>query len=216
MLTRKTTLSVVAVLIVGLLLVGQSLSQPQQQGQRGQRGQRGGAQGTQGQRGQRGGAQGTQGQRGQFDPNRMRQMMDQRMKEMFGATDQEWKILGPRVTKVQELSRQAGGGGRGGMMGGRRGGGPQGGPQGDRQGGPQGGRQGMPTREQSEVEKASEQLRTLLENTSASPDQIKNQLTVLRATKEKAKQQLIIAQKELRQIITLRQEAQCVMMGILD
>jgi hypothetical protein len=153
----------------------------------------------------------------------MRQMMDQRMKEMFGATDQEWKILGPRVTKVQELSREVGGGGRGGMMfgamGGRRGG-PQGGPQGGAQGGPQagqpGGRQGMPGRQQTEVEKASEQLRTLLENTSASPDQIKNQLTVLRATKEKAKQQLAVAQQELRQVITLRQEAQCVMMGILD
>ena len=210
MLARKTILCAVAVSIVGLFLVGQSLSQPQ----RGQRGQRGGAQGT----------QRPQMQGGQFDPDRMRQMMNQRMKEMFGATDQEWKILGPRVTKVQELSRQAGGGGRDGMMGGRRGGpqgGPpqgdrQGGPQGDRQGGPQGGRQSMPTREQSEVDKASEQLRTLLENTSASPEQIKTQLTLLRSAKEKAKQQLIVAQQELRQIITLRQEAQCVMMGILD
>ena len=203
MLARKTILGAVAVSIVGLLLVGQSLSQPQQQGQRGQRG---GAQGTQ--RPQR--------QGGQFDPERMRQMMDQRMKEMFGATDQEWKILGPRVTKVQELSRQVGGVGRGGMtmfggMGGRRGG-QQGGPGGGRLGG----RQGAPDREQTEVEKALEQLRTLLENTSASPEQIKTQLTVLRAAREKAKQQLAVAQKELRQIITLRQEAQCVMMGILD
>ena len=210
MLTRKTILCAVAVSIVGLLLVGQSLSQPQ----RGQRGQREGAQGT----------QRPQMQGGQFDPERMRQMMDQRMKELFGATDQEWKILGPRVTKVQELSRQVGGGGRGGMMmfgamGGRRGG-QQGGPGGGQQGGPGGGRfggrQGTPTREQTEVEKAMEQLRTLLENTSASPEQIKNQLTVLRATKEKAKQQLAVAQQELRKIITLRQEAQCVMMGILD
>jgi len=205
MLTRKTTLGVVAVSIVGLLLVSQSLSQPQQQGQRGQRG------GDQG-------MQRPQMQGGQFDPDRMRQMMDQRMKEMFGATDQEWKILGPRVTKVQELSREVGGGGRGGMMFGGMGrrGGPQGDTQGGQQGGRPGGRQGMPGREQTEVEKASEQLRTLLENTSASPEQIKNQLTVLRATKEKAKQQLAVAQKELRQIITLRQEAQCVMMGILD
>lgn len=198
MLARKTILCAVAVSIVGLFLVGQSLSQPQ----RGQRGQRGGAQGT----------QRPQMQGGQFDPDRMRQMMNQRMKEMFGATDQEWKILGPRVTKVQELSRQVGGGGRGGMMmfggmGGRRGG---------QQGGRPGGRQGATGREQTAVEKASEQLRTLLENTSASPEQIKNQLTVLRAAREKAKQQLAVAQKELRQIITLRQEAQCVMMGILD
>ena len=197
MLAKKTILCVVVVSIVGLLLVSQTLSQPQQ---RGQRGQRGGAQGTQ--RPQR--------QPGQFDPERMRQMMNQRMQELFGATDQEWKILGPRVTKVMELSRQVGGGGRGGMMfgamGGRRG----------QQGGRFGGRPGAPGREQTEVEKATEQLRTLLENTSATPEQIKNQLTVLRAAREKAKQQLAVAQKELRQIITLRQEAQCVMMGILD
>lgn len=201
MLARKTMLGAVIVSIVGLLLVSQSLSQPQ----RGQRGQRGGAQGM----------QRPQMQGGQFDPNRMRQMMDQRMKEMFGATDQEWKILGPRVTKVQEFSRQVGGGGRGGMMmfgGMGRRGGQQGGPGGGRFGG----RTGAPGTEQTEVEKAMEQLRTLLENTSASPEQIKNQLTVLRAAREKAKQQLAVAQKELRQIITLRQEAQCVMMGMLD
>jgi hypothetical protein len=206
MFARKTILCVLVVSIVGLLFVSQTLSQPQQ-GQRGQRGQRGGAQGTQGQR----------GQRGQFDPERMRQMMSQRMQEMFGATDAEWKILGPRVTKVQELSRQVQGGFRGGMMfGGMRGRGGQPGGRGGQPGGRFGGRPDAPGREQTEVEKATEGLRTLLENTSATPEQIKNQLTVLRGAREKTKQQLAIAQKELRQIITVRQEAQCVMMGILD
>ena len=206
MLAKKTILGAVVVSIVGLLLVGQSLSQPQQSQQRGQRGQRGGTQDT----------QRPQMQRGQFDPERMRQMMNQRMQELFGATDAKWKILGPRVMKVQELSREVGGGGRGGMMFGgmgRRGGfGGPGGPGGDQPGG----RQGAPGREQTEVEKATESLQTLLENTSATPEQIKNQLTTLRAAKEKAKQQLAVAQQELRQIITLRQEAQCVMMGMLD
>lgn len=203
MLARKTILGAVVISIVGLLLVGQTLSQPQQRGQRGQRAD------TQD-------AQRPQMQRGQFDPERMRQMMNQRMQELFGATDAEWKILGPRVIKVQELSRDVSGGGRGGMMFGRRGGfggpGGPGGPGGDQFGG----RQGAPAREQTEVEKATEQLRTLLENTSATPDQIKNQLTTVRAAREKTKQQLAVAQQELRQIITLRQEAQCVMMGILD
>jgi hypothetical protein len=205
MLARKTILAAVAVSIVGLLLVGQSLSQPQQPQQTQQ----------QGQRGQRGQRQQTQG--GQFDPERMRQMMNQRMQEMFGATDQEWKILGPRVIKVQELSRQVGGGGRGGMMFGGMGrrGGQQGGPGGPA-GGRFGGRPGAPDTEQTEVEKAMDQLNTLLENTSATPEQIKNQLTALRAAREKTKQQLAVAQQELRQIITLRQEAQCVMMGMLD
>ena len=197
MLARKTILCVLVVSIVGLLFVSQTLSQPQQ-GQRGQqRGQRGGAQGQGRQRQMPGG--------GQFDPERMRQMMSRRMQQLFGATDQEWKILGPRITKVQELSRQVGGGARGMMFGGMRG----------RGGGP-GGRFGGPGREQTEVEKATEGLRTLLENTSATPEQIKKQLTALRAVREKTKQQLAVAQKELRQIITVRQEAQCVMMGMLD
>jgi len=55
----------------------------------------------------------------------MRQMMEQRTREQLGATEEEWKVLGPRVMKVSELSRQTSGFGRGGMFfGGRRG--PQG------------------------------------------------------------------------------------------
>jgi hypothetical protein len=212
MLGKKAILGIVVVALIGLLLASQTLSQA---GQRG--GQRGGAQ--QGQRGQRGG---TQGGRGQFDPERMRQMMDQRMREQLGATEAEWKVLGPRVNKVMELSRQtrAGGmfgrggfGGRGGFAG--RGGGPGGNRPGG-QGGPGGGRPGAPAREQSAVEKAQEQLRTVVDNTASTPDQIKASLTTLRKEREKAKQQLAAAQQDLRKIITIRQEAVLVMMGTLD
>ncbi|MEA3224701.1 MAG: hypothetical protein U9Q07_02035 [Planctomycetota bacterium] len=201
MLGRKTILGIVAVAFIGLLLASQTL---------GQRGQRGGT--AQAQRPQRGGIQGGPSGR-QFDPERMRQMMEQRMREQLGATEQEWKVLGPRVTKVMELSRQTRGGGRGGMMFGGRGGmmGGRGG-----MGGPGGGRPGVPAREQTAVEKAQEQLRTVLDNTAATPDQIKKQLTALRTAREKAKQQLATAQQALRKIITVRQEAQLVMMGALD
>ena len=203
MWTKKTIWGVVAVfLIVGLLLVGQTISQPGQGGQRGQRG--GNMQGPPG--------QGPGGR--MFDPEQMRQMMEQRMKEALGVTDDEWKVLGPRVMKVQELSRQANAGGRGmGMMFGRgRRGGPggQGGPGGDRPGG-----RGM-NRELTEVEKIQEELQTTLENTASTPDQIKQQLTKLRAAKEKAKQELAKAQQDLRQVLTLRQEATLVLMGLLD
>lgn len=190
MLTRKTILCVVAVSIVGLLMVGQSLSQPQQRGQRG---------GTQG-------MERPQMRGRQFDPERMRQMMEQRMKEQLGATDQEWKVLGPRVMKVSELNRQISGFG-GGMFGGRRGG-----PQGSRPGD----RPGAPERELTAVEKATEQLQTSLENTSTPPEEIKKQLTALRAAKEKTKQELAAAQQELRKVLTVRQEAQLVLMGMLD
>ena len=196
MLSRKTTWSVVGVLIiVGLILVGQSLSQPQQ----GQRGQRGGMQGPPG--------QGPGGR--MFDPEQMRKMMEQRMQEMLGATDQEWKVLGPRVMKVQELSRQTGGGGRGMMMFGR---GMRGGPGGNRPGG-----RGMGTnRKLTEVEKIQEELQTTLDDTAATPDKIKELLTKLRQAREKAKQNLAKAQKDLREVLTLRQEATLVLMGLLD
>jgi len=69
---------------------------------------------------------------------------------------------------------------------------------------------------QSAVEKAADQLQTTLENESASPEEIKKQLTTLRAEREKAKQELAKAQLELRQICTLRQEAQLVLMGMLN
>jgi hypothetical protein len=207
MLARKAMWGIAIALIVGLVLASQSLSQPAQQGQRA------GAQGPggpmQGRPPQGPGAP-------QFDPAQMRQMMEQRMQEMLGATAEEWKVLGPRVMKVQELARQSAGGGPGMMFGpmGRRGaGGPgMGGPGSDRPGG-----RGMAmNRELTEVEKIQEELQTLLENTTATPEQIKQQVTKLRASREKAKQELAKAQQDLRQVLTVRQEAQLVLMGMLD
>ena len=190
-MARKTILGAVALCIVGLLLVGQTLSQP------GQRGERPAMQGRQRQR--------PEGR--QFDRERMRQMMEQRMREQLGATEQEWKVLGPCVMQVSELRRELSGFGRGGMFfGGRRG--PQG-------GGP-GGRPDAPAREQTELEKASEQLRTLLENPSAAPPDIKKQLTVVRATKEKTRQKLAAEQQKLLKMVTVRQEGQLLLMGMLD
>jgi hypothetical protein len=66
------------------------------------------------------------------------------------------------------------------------------------------------------VEKAADQLSTTLENESASAEEIKKQLTTLRAEKEKTKQEQAKAQQELRQLLTLRQEAQLVLMGLLN
>lgn len=163
----------------------------------------------QGRGGQRGGP-------GGFDPARMRQMMEQRMKDQLGCTDDEWKVLGPRVTKVMNLSRQSrGGGGMGRMFMGRRGGRP-GDQQGNRQANRQGDRRGPGGGEPSAVDTAGEALQTTLQNASAAPEEIKAKLTALRVAREKAKQELAIAQKQLKEVLTLRQEAQLVMMGMLD
>src|SRR5262245_28244140 len=74
-------------------------------------------------RGGPGGGQGGQGGQGgpppDFNPQAMRQRMMDRMKERLGATDDEWKVLSPKIEKVMSVQRDLrGGGGPGGMFGG--------------------------------------------------------------------------------------------------
>ena len=195
---KMITVGVVAC-VLALVIAGLSIAQPPA------RGNRQGAQAGPGQRGP--------GQRGgQFDPAQMRERMMDRMREQLGASETEWKVIEPRLTTVMELSRETSGMGRGGMMFGGFGG------RGPRGANAPGGRgpQGQPAREMTEVEKATDALRTTLENQSASPEQIKSQLTALRSAREKARQKLAVAQQELRQILTMRQEAQMVLMGLLS
>lgn len=199
---RMVKIGVVAC-VLGLMVGGLSLAQ-----------QGGGNQGG-GRRGGQGGGPG-----GGFDPAQARQRMAERMKEMLGADDQAWKVMEPRLMKVMELNRQANAGNRGmfGMFGrgGRGGPGGPGGPGGD-QGGPQADRRGRgPQEEQTALEKAMTQLRTTLENQSASPEDIKTQLTAVRQAREKARQELAVAQQDLKKILTVRQEATLVEMGMLE
>jgi len=165
-----------------------------------------------------GGPGGPGGPGGQFDPAQMRQRMMERMKEQLGADDAAWKVLEPRLTKVMDLNRQTQGMGRGGMfgmMGGMRG--QRGANATANDAGGQGARRGpqQDPATMTPVEKAQEQLRTTLENQSASPEEIKKSLTAFREAREKARQELAAAQQELKQILTVRQEAQLVMMGQL-
>ena len=63
---------------------------------------------------------------------------------------------------------------------------------------------------------ASQALREVLDKDDASPDQIRAKLTALRAAKESARQKLAAAQKNLREVLTLKQEAALVLGGQLD
>lgn len=192
---KKVIVVGIVVCVVAVMAGSLSWAQPQGRGDREQRGPRQGP-----------------GPGGRFDPQRMRQMMEQRMKEQLGVSEQEWQVIGPRLTKVMELNRQTGGGGMGiGRLFMRRG--PQGqrGPGGDRQ------RPGRPEgQELTPVQKAMDELDTTLENESAAAEEIKAKLTALRTAREKARQELAVAQQELRKLLTLRQEAQLVMMGLLN
>lgn len=142
-----------------------------------------------------------------------RQQMSDRMREQLGASEDEWKIIQPRIEKVQTAQRQSRGGmfgGMGGMM--RRGrGGDRGG---DRAGPPR--PEGADQQPQTEVEKATRGLQTLLENKEAKPDEIKAALKGLRDARAKAAEEVAAARKELLEVLTLQQEAQLVLMGILE
>jgi hypothetical protein len=142
-----------------------------------------------------------------------RQQMSDRMKQDLGATDEEWKVLQPRIEKVQTLSRQTRGGGMGSLFGGRRGGGPGGD---KREGDKREGDRPTSDQPQSEVEKKVEALQKVLENKDAKPEEIKVSLAALREARAKARLDLEAAQEELRKVITLRQEGHLVLRGILQ
>ena len=179
---------------------GQGQNQGQGQGQGQRRGQGGGR------RGQGGG-----------DPAQFRQRMDDRMKQALGATDEEWAVLKPKVDKVTAAQRQSGGGrgaGFGGPGGGgRRGGGPGGG--GDANGQPGGAGGGARPQDDSPVAVKSRELRQAME-ANASPEELKTKMAALRDARVKARQQLEQARAELKELLTAKQEAALLMMGVLE
>ena len=128
------------------------------------------------------------------------------LKEQLGTTDDEWKVLQPKIEKVSAARRNSGG--FGGFGGGR--GGPGGGGRGRDGGG------GGNDADASPVQKASRELRTALENKDTPAEEIAKRLTTLREAREKARGELTAAQKELKEVLTARQEAVLVTFGMLE
>jgi hypothetical protein len=208
---------------------GQNQGQGQGQGQ---------AQGQgQGQGGRRRGGGNGNGGGGNFDPAQFRQRMDERMKQSLGVSDEEWGVLQPKIEKVRAAQRQSGRGGT--FFGGRRNGpggatgaggtGAAGGtaPDGaaggtpaagqDRQrgrGGP-GGRGPGGTPDDSPVAVKTRELQQAVQ-ANASPDEIKAKIAALRDAKAKAREQVTQAQAELREVLTAKQEATLIGMGVLE
>ena len=155
-------------------------------------------------------AQGQGQGRGNFDPAQFQQRAMERIKEQLGATDDEWKVIQPKVEKVMTAQRESrsGGFGFGGFGGGGRGGAGGGGG-----GGGGGGADRQPT---TAVGKASQDLRTTLEDKNAAPETISKKLATLREAREKARKDVADAQKDLKEILTQRQEAVLVINGMLE
>jgi Spy/CpxP family protein refolding chaperone len=146
------------------------------------------------------------GERGNFNPEEFRQRMSQRMKETLKVTDDEWAVLQPMVEKVTNAQRNAMGGFGGGFGGGRERG--PGGPGGD------GNRGGATSDRPGSAERAA--LRTALESDSTSAEDIKAKLEAVREVRKKQAAELAAAREELKKVVTVRQEAVLVSMGILE
>jgi len=151
-------------------------------------------------------AQQDRGGRGNFDPEQMRARMMERYRETFEVKDDaEWKLLEGRITKVMDARREMGGFGRG--FGGppRRGGGSDAADQGGQQRRRFG---GEPSPEADSLEKAIE--------AKASNDEIKAKLAKYRESQKTKQANLEKAQAELRQVLSVKQEANAVLMGLLQ
>ena len=134
----------------------------------------------------------------------MRQRMSERMKEMLGASDDEWKVLQPKLESIQQRQRESNGMGGMMMMFGGGGGGfrPPGAPADDQP--------------KSDVQQKTADLRTVTDNKDAKPQEIKAKVDALRAAREKAKADLQKQQAELRDLLTIRQEAVLLTLGVME
>lgn len=174
----------------------------------------GGNGGNGGGRGNRGGGQGG----GNWDPAKMEQMMLDRMKTDMGAQDDEWKVIEPKLRKVMEDQRDLRSGMRGGPggFGGRRGpGGFGGGGGGGGGGGPGGGDPTAAPAPTTPVAKAAADLQTALK-AGVADDGIDKKLSAYRDVRDKAKTDMAADQKDLKSVLTAKQEASLVLTGMLD
>ena len=165
-------------------------------------------------RGQGGGCGGGGRQRGNFDPEQMRQQIMTRYREQLGIKDDaEWGVIEGRINKINEARRNTGRGfgGFGGRGGGPGGPGGQGGPGGGQGGqGGQGGRGGWGGQPSPEAEALQRSL-----DGGASADDVKAKLAAYRASQKQKEAALEKAQDDLRQVLSVKQEATAVLIGLL-
>jgi len=157
---------------------------------------------------QRGGGGGGQGG-GNFDPAAMQQRMMDRVQQELGFTnDTDWDAVKPLVQKVMDARRDVGFGGAGRMMGGGRNRGGQGGQAGQPAGNTRPNPFGQTSPEQDALQKA------LDDNAPAS--QIKDLLAKYKASQKAKQAKLEAAQADLKAVLTTKQEAQAVLLGLVN
>lgn len=173
---------------------------------------------------QGGGGGRNRGNRGGGDPAQFQARRMDRYREQLEVTnDAEWKVIQERIEKVLEAEREARSGGFGGF-GGFGGGGPGGGRRGGNNRGNNGGNQadaagtnadrgtrgGQPNPDNPE--------RTALQlavDSKASTEELKTKISKLRERTKQKEANLAKAREDLRQVLTVRQEALAHLNGLL-
>ena len=147
------------------------------------------------------GGGGRQG-RGNWDPAQMQQRMMERVQEDLGLTNAtEWSAIEPLVQKVMDARRDTAGGGMGRMFGNRN--------RGGNNGGGGGGFPGQqPNPERDTLQKAIDD--------NAPKAQIKDLLVKYQASQKAKQAKLVAAQSDLRKVLTVKQEAQATLLGVLE
>ena len=154
--------------------------------------------------GQGGGRRGGGG--GNFDPAEMQQRMLERVRDEMSVTNNdEWKVIETRLQKVMDARRDVGVPGMGRMFGRR--GGPPGGDNSnaDR---PRRGGFGTPSPEMEALQKAID--------SKAPADQVKAALQKYRDSQKAKQAALEKSQADLQKVLSVKQEAVAVSMGLLN
>jgi len=139
---------------------------------------------------------------GNFDPAQMQQrMMDNVRQTLEFTNDTDWDAVSPLVQKVMDARTAIGTANLRAMFGGGRRGGQNG-------GGGRGGFGGQTTPEQDALQKAIDE--------DAPAAQIKDLLAKYRAAHKAAQAKLDAAQTDLKAVLTVKQEAQLTLMGLVD
>jgi len=144
---------------------------------------------------ERGDRGGRGGDRGGFDRSQIMDRIMDRYRENLGFSVAEWKVVRPKVQAVMD-NRISGASGMMSMFG----------------GGSRRGRGGSSSDEKT----PTSELRDLLEKDDASKGAIKAKLAAYRADRKAREAKLKKAQEDLRQLLTIKQEAQAVLAGLLN
>lgn len=186
--SKVTTVVLAGAMLLGSAFVASAQDRPQRGQDRGQQ-----------DRGQQ--------RRGNIDPAQARERMVGFIRDRLDIeNDEEWEVIGPKLEAVFTAQAESrGGGGMGAMM--RMG-----------RGGDQGGRDqgGRDQADMNEVQKAAQGLQESLQDEATDAAAIKESLDAYRQARNAARQDLAKKQAELKELLNQRQEAQLVMMGMLE